>query len=128
MKRIIKLCSIVLITIMLFGCGNNSKSDITYTKDGFITMNSVNIIISNDKYLIVDVRTPEEYNELHVDGSINIPYDTIDNTFNLDKDQTLLIYCLSGKRASIATSKLKSLGYTAYNMGGIDNVNLPKVS
>lgn len=128
MKRIIKLCSIVLITIMLFGCSNSSKSDITYTKDGFITMNSVNKIISNDKYLIVDVRTIEEYNELHVDGSINIPYDTIDNTFNLDKDQTLLIYCLSGKRASIATSKLKSLGYTAYNMGGIDNVNLPKVS
>ena len=45
---------------------------------------------------------------------------------NIDKDKTILVYCRSGKRATTAVEKLKSLGYTAYNMGGLDNIDLPK--
>ena len=47
-------------------------------------------------------------------------------TVNIDKDKTILVYCRSGKRALTAVEKLKSLGYTAYNMGAIDNIDLPK--
>jgi rhodanese-related sulfurtransferase len=56
-----------------------------------------------------------------------IPYDEIsDKTVNIDKNKTILVYCRSGKRATTAVEKLKSLGYTAYNMGGLDNIDLPK--
>ena len=45
---------------------------------------------------------------------------------DIDKDKTILVYCRSGKRATTAVEKLKRLGYTAYNMGGIANIDLPK--
>ena len=68
-----------------------------------------------------------EYDEKHIVDSILIPYDEIsDKTVNIDKDKTILVYCRSGKRAATAVEKLKNLGYTAYNMGGIANIDLPK--
>ena len=51
---------------------------------------------------------------------------TIDEVDTVIKDKTILVYCRSGKRATTAVEKLKRLGYTAYNMGGIANIDLPK--
>lgn len=76
--------------------------------------------------IIVDVRTKEEYEESHVVGAINIPYDTIDKNTKLDKNKIIAVYCKSGKRSSIAYQTLKELGYKVKDLGAYDNITLEK--
>jgi rhodanese-related sulfurtransferase len=74
--------------------------------------------IKNDKSLLLDVRTPEEYSSVHAAHSINIPLDEIIN-INLDKSKQLFVYCASGDRSQMAEQILKSKGYDAKNIGGV---------
>lgn len=76
-----------------------------------------------DDYVIVDVRTIEEYQSGHIPGAINIPNETI---FQSDipqlpnKNQLILVYCRSGNRSRQAAAKLSALGYTnIVEFGGI---------
>lgn len=83
------------------------------------------IILSNN-YIVVDVRTEEEYENSHVKGAINIPHDEIDNKIKLDKTKKILVYCASGNRSGIAYELLVDLGYDVYDLGGYENITLPK--
>ena len=76
-------------------------------------------------YLILDVRTPQEYSEQHIPDAINIPNETIgsEEIPELpDKDQLILVYCRSGNRSKQASEKLVKLGYTnIVEFGGIND-------
>lgn len=76
-------------------------------------------------YIILDVRTPEEFAEKHIPDAINIPNETIgdDSIPELpDEDQLILVYCRSGNRSKQASEKLVELGYTnVYEFGGIND-------
>ena len=76
-------------------------------------------------YIILDVRTPEEFADKHIPGAINIPNETIgtDEILELpDKDQLILVYCRSGNRSKQASEKLVALGYTnIVEFGGIND-------
>ena len=64
--------------------------------------------------IIIDVRSPQEYNEGHIDGAILIPEYEIDKKANeiLDnKDEILVTYCSTGKRSKKAKEKLNKMGY-----------------
>ncbi len=77
----------------------------------------------DDAYLI-DVRTVEEYNEGHLDSSINIPLDEISSITDVvsDKNSMIIVYCRSGVRSLEAANELLELGYTnIYDMGGIND-------
>ena len=78
---------------------------------------------TEEDYIILDVRTEEEYNEAHIDGAILIPDYTIKEkaeSILTDKDQLILVYCRSGRRSKNASSDLVSLGYTNIKeFGGI---------
>ena len=83
--------------------------------------NKLQEIINENNYIIVDVRTPDEYNEGHLKDAINIPVDEIEeNIFN--KTKTILVYCRSGNRSKTAYNSLTKMGYTAYDMGAYDNI------
>ena len=69
--------------------------------------------------IIVDVRTPDEYKEGHVPGSINLPLNQI-NDADFDEDAQLFVYCLSGARADRANDLLTAQGYKSENIGGIN--------
>lgn len=76
--------------------------------------------------LIVDVRSPQEYREGHIDGAISIPeYDIKKEAENIlmDKEQTIVVYCSSGGRSKKAQKFLKKLGYShVYNLyNGLTN-------
>ncbi len=73
--------------------------------------------------LIIDVRTPGEFNSGHIKGSINIPLDDIRNkTEELKKKNKLIITCCrSGNRSGMAKSMLESAGIECHN-GGAWNV------
>ena len=76
-------------------------------------------------YIILDVRTQEEYEASHIPGAICIPNETIgtDDIPELpDKDQLILVYCRSGNRSKQASEKLAKQGYAnIVEFGGINS-------
>lgn len=75
---------------------------------------------------IIDVRNHREYEEGHIEGSINIPEYEIDESFKnvvKNQDKPIVVYCSSGFRSTKAYKKLKKLGYCkVYNLyGGLEN-------
>ncbi len=73
--------------------------------------------------VLLDVRSPEEYRNGHVPGSINIPVGNIlDAEKEIpDKSTPIFTYCLSGMRSSSAVAALKSRGYqNVQSIGGIN--------
>ncbi len=84
----------------------------------------------NDNGFLVDVRTIEEFNEGHLENSINIELDNIDNILDVvsDKDSQIFVYCRSGVRSSEAIIQLIDLGYTnVYDLGGVINIDVELV-
>lgn len=114
---------IFLLCIFCFGgCSNNSSND----SNGLINYVEAKEKIINDGAILVDVRTEEEYNEEHIDGSILFTLDTINeenaSNFFEDKDTIIIVYCRSGNRSHQAVEKLNELGYTnVYDLGSISN-------
>lgn len=84
---------------------------------------AMNIMKSDAECVIVDVRTQEEYDEGHIRNALLIPVDEIEQGAQdllHDREQTVLVYCRSGARASTACGKLVKMGYQhVYNFGGI---------
>ena len=74
-------------------------------------------------YILLDVRTREEYAEAHIPGAVCVPNEEIGTEPPPelpDKDQLILIYCRSGRRSKEAAQKLFDMGYTnIYEFGGI---------
>ncbi|MEZ4754540.1 MAG: rhodanese-like domain-containing protein [Bdellovibrionota bacterium] len=70
--------------------------------------------------LLIDVRSPEEYSEGHLDKAINIPHTEIGSRLSeLNQDQAIVLYCRSGGRAGQAQKILHDNGYTkVLNAGG----------
>ena len=83
------------------------------------------IMDNENSYVILDVRTQEEFDEAHIDGAILIPdYEIADKAESVleDKDQLLLVYCRSGRRSKLAAEELVKLGYTnVKEFGGISD-------
>ncbi len=120
-----KLLISLLLSLLLVGCSNNDTKKVTVHSLPN-EEKSINSIIEKDNYIIVDVRTKEEYEESHIKGAINIPCDEINENIKLDKSKTIMVYCKSGTRSNIAYNTLISLGYDSYDMGAFDNINLDK--
>lgn len=78
--------------------------------------------IKADSVQLLDVRTPQEYAEGHIDGALNINVQSDDfqqmAEKELSKDSTILVYCRSGRRSMDAAEKLTKLGYKVINLKG----------
>lgn len=72
-------------------------------------------------YILVDVRTPEEFRGGAIPTAVNIPVDQItDKPPTQDKGALIIVYCRSGSRSAMAASMLKRSGYTnVVDFGGI---------
>ena len=115
------LLPILLSLLLLAGCAGPAKAK-RYLQ---ITMNEAIAIMEEETgYLILDVRTPEEFAAGHIPGAINIPNETIGSEAPAllpDKNQRILVYCRSGNRSKQASEKLAALGYTNITeFGGIN--------
>ncbi len=118
-------CSIIGLT----GCSDTTNTSNTVSDS--ISYQQVpaeeaaNIMQSETNYIILDVRTAEEFADGHIPGAINIPNETI-GTETIeqlpDKEQLILVYCRSGNRSKQAAEKLVNLGYTnIVEFGGIND-------
>ena len=120
MKRKI-LFLICILLICLSGCIAQDTLETSFRS--ISQEEAVRMMEEEEGYVIVDVRTAEEYNESHIPDAINIPVETIGNEMPEelpDPDQIILIYCRSGIRAKTAAALLVGLGYVnVYEFGGI---------
>ena len=120
MRKYIAVFIAIIMAIGFTGCENKEMS---YTQ---ISMEeAVSMMNTETDYIILDVRTPEEFADKHIPNAINIPNEVIgtEEIAELpDKDQLILVYCRSGNRSKQASEKLVALGYTnIYEFGGIND-------
>ena len=82
--------------------------------------------VDSEEYVIIDIRTPQEYDSERIKGAINIDFysDSFEEEINkLDKDKKYLFYCRSGSRSSSALPLFEELGFReVYELqGGIQS-------
>ena len=118
-----KLFPIALLFFILTGCAASAEQKNSFRQ---VSMDeAISMMEKESNYIILDVRTPEEFSEKHIPNAINIPNETI-GTEEIpdlrDKDQLILVYCRSGNRSKQASEKLVKLGYTnIVEFGGIND-------
>ena len=135
MRKYIFLLVIALIGVLFFAflykllSQNNNETgekEMSEYKTGYkqISMDeAVSMMEKETDYIILDVRTPEEYAEKHIPDAVNVPNEIIGEKEIAElprKNQLILVYCRSGNRSKQASEKLVKLGYTnIFEFGGI---------
>lgn len=69
----------------------------------------------NPRFVVLDVRTPEEFKTGHIEGAININFNSKafrDEIGKLDRQKTYLVYCRTGRRSNEAVQIMRDLGFT----------------
>ncbi|WP_417589489.1 rhodanese-like domain-containing protein [Owenweeksia hongkongensis] len=114
MKKLVYLMFPMM--VFMASCGAQSTGD----KD--VTVAEAREMIKDNKVVIIDVRTPEEFEKGHLEGAtmINFFGDDFDQQIaELPKDKEYLVYCHSGNRSGKAVKKMEEAGFTnAHNMTG----------
>lgn len=116
-KNILMLCTALL---MLTGCGQAGGKAAEYRK---ITPAEAQNMMVEDAVVVLDVRTQEEYDAGHIPDALLLPDTELKQRAEEllpDKEQTILVYCRSGRRSASSAKLLVELGYTSvYDFGGI---------
>ena len=115
MKYILML-AIVIGGLFMFMQNGNANQTMTYQE----LQNKLN---AKENFVLLDVRTQEEFNAGHIPTAILLPYDEINlkaATVLPDKEKEIVLYCRSGRRSAIAKKALVELGYKdVKDFGGI---------
>ena len=120
-----KLILLFLAMMLLAACGQDIENS---QEAGYVNITAEQakgIMDSQEDYIILDVRTQDEFDESHIPGAVLIPHDEITEKAEdllTNKDQLILVYCRSGRRSKLAAEALVELGYTNIKeFGGIIN-------
>ena len=128
-----KLFVIFLIcgVMALSACGAVDNDEITTIQAEAVTYISVSgkeakqRMETEQDYIILDVRTQEEFDAGHIPGAVLIPDYEIQQRAEkelTDKNQLILVYCRSGRRSKLASQALADMGYTnVVEFGGIND-------
>ena len=118
-----KLLFLLLAVMLLTACGQAKENDWEAAYMNITAEEARQIMDSEGGYVILDVRTQEEYDQGHIPGAIVISHEEIAEKAEevlTDKEQLILVYCRSGRRSQIAAEALVELGYTNIKeFGGI---------
>ena len=118
-----KLIFLLLAVMMLTACGQAKENSQEAVYVNITAEDAKEIMDSEEGYIILDVRTQEEYDQGHIPGAVLIPNTEIEaraEAILADKDQLILVYCRSGNRSKKAAEILVELGYTNIKeFGGI---------
>lgn len=70
--------------------------------------------------LLLDVRSPAEFAQGHIEGAQNVPLDQLDrHVAALPREVPVVVYCASGRRSDAAARRLATAGFDARDLGGI---------
>ena len=129
MRQILLFAALAASLALLSGCAlYKAKEDKAEDMPGKAAYHKISAeeayeMMVSQEVVIVDVRTPEEYDGGHIPNAILVPNESIGDDMPEalpDKEATLLIYCRSGRRSKEASEKLLKLGYKSiYEFGGI---------
>lgn len=121
MKHNLILTFAILTVTLLVGCGSKKQEPLTYQTISMAELSQR--FDAEENAILLDVRHPEEYAEGHIPGAIHLDNDDIGTQpigLLPDKDQTIFVYCRSGRRSKEAAQKLVELGYSGIiECGGI---------
>lgn len=106
----------IILMVLLIICGCARKKD-TFKRD-------LTDIMHEGNFVLLDVRSAGEYEARHIEGSINIPHDKIDEISDLPKDKTIIVFCQTGRRSGVAADKLENLSFTVFDAKSIDNIQV----
>jgi len=116
MKKVLILC---LSLIFLTACGDKEVAKV----ENIDCLNK-NVLMGEGAVLI-DVRSSMEYEQGHLNNSINIDVDSIESVIESkveDKNTKIIVYCRSGNRSATAANKLVEMGYkNVYDLGVMSN-------
>lgn len=132
-----KKAGILIIFMIVVLCLKGSYAQSSQPKQIVKTINSVESAemikknLKNKNFVILDVRTPEEYADGHLANATNIDFkatDFAEKVGKLDKSKTYLVYCRSGHRSASAIEIMKTQSFqTLYNLdGGITQWTMDK--
>ena len=107
--------------LFLFSCGaKNTENHIS--DGGRLDASTFQTKIETEKkYILVDVRSPEEFASNHIKGAVNININSSEFEEKIkliDKSNTILVYCKSGGRSSKAYNTMQNFGYNVYELRG----------
>lgn len=133
MKNRVRIAVSALIVLLALGLwlmkADNDRH--VLDRDGMVNVGYVHIsqedamaqMVDGEDYILLDVRTQAEYAEGHIPGAICLPNETIGSEPPAelpDREQTILVYCRSGRRSAEAAQKLADMGYVnVLEFGGI---------
>ena len=108
----------LFLMVALFSCGiGEAQKSLSLVPEDFEKQ-----MASEGERILLDVRTPGEFGERHLAGALNIDYNGSDfdsRIGNLDKTQSVYVYCLSGGRSAAAAQTLTEIGFTkVFEMNG----------
>jgi rhodanese-related sulfurtransferase len=106
--RILSIISLLFLAVLVSCSPDNANAQDANVVTKDITVQEF-LKMDLSKYHLIDVRTPEEYAEGNIDGSVNINWN--DDNFmskmsTLSKDKPTIVYCRSGGRSKSAMNKL----------------------
>jgi phage shock protein E len=115
------IAGLMLGAVVLAGCSSSTAELETVSPESAAT-----IIADDSSEVILDIRTPEEFDQGIIEGAVNIDfYETsfADDLDGLDKDAHYVVYCRSGNRSGQAMDTFADLGFTNVTEidGGIAN-------
>jgi len=113
LRRTIRRAALALALVATLGSAAACSSD-----DG---MSAAEALPANT--MLIDVRTPAEFAEGHLDGAVNIPVELPTFTAQvdlLDPDVDYLVYCRTGRRAAVAMEYMDTLGMRTTNLGSLE--------
>ena len=113
----------MLVMLLFAGCSQAKGNPQEASFVNITAEKAKQLMDTEENYIILDVRTQEEYDQGHIPGAILIPDNRIDADAEkvlTDKNQLILVYCRSGRRSKLAAERLVQLGYTNIKeFGGI---------
>ena len=116
-----KLMGILLSLLILAGC---SAAPAASTYRQIDQKEAMSMMETEEGYIILDVRTAQEFADGHIPNAVNLPVEYIGTSEPAElpqKDQLILVYCRSGNRSKKASEKLAAMGYTnIVEFGGIN--------
>ena len=108
MKQLLMFLSVVLFI------STASCQETVVTEIKVVSSEEMQTLLDLEDVQLVDVRTPEEFNEGYIEGSQNIDFKspTFDTDISkLDKSKPVILYCHSGRRSATCAKKLKDAGF-----------------
>ena len=132
MKKFVSLTFVCLPLIATVGCSSSDEASTDETVVGTtMTTQATDTTAPTDAAsapvdnIVIDVRTPGEFAEGHLDGAVNLDLEggVFEQQFSkLSKDGTYSIYCRSGRRSAVAVQMMKDAGYTfVIDLGGLED-------